>query len=93
MPLDASAGAPLGSPPGEDEGAVLAASCAGCHRDGPSQPDGIPGLGGLSADDIREKLLAYRSGELRGSLMNRLARGYTESQIRQLADALGKAAE
>jgi cytochrome c553 len=78
---------------GDDAGAVLAASCAGCHRDEPAPPRGIPSLAGLSAAEISEKLLAYRSGELEGTLMNRLALGYTDTQIRQLAAALGTSAE
>ena len=70
-------------------GELLAATCAGCLRDGPSGPRGIPSLSGLSASEIAGKLSAYRSGELQGTLMNRLARGYSEAEIRLLADALG----
>ena len=73
----------------EDAGGLLAASCAGCHRDEPAEAGGIPSLAGLSTGEIADKLLGYRSGELQGSLMNRIARGYTETQIRQLAVALG----
>ncbi len=74
-------------------GALLAATCAGCHRDEPSDPRGIPSLSGLSAAEIAGKLSAYRSGELQGTLMNRLARGYSEAEIRLLAVALGKPAD
>jgi len=77
----------------EEEGARLASVCAGCHRATADDSDGIPVLHGLTADAIADKLIAYRSGELQGTLMNRLARGYTEAEIRMLARALGAAAE
>ncbi len=78
-----------GTADAELEGRVLAASCGGCHRDGPARAEGIPGLDGLSADEIAAKLQAYRSGELPGTLMNRLAAGYTDDEIALLAATLG----
>jgi sulfide dehydrogenase cytochrome subunit len=71
------------------EAAVLAATCSGCHRAAPAQDDGIPSLTGLTADEIGARLLAYKRGEKQGTLMNRLARGYSDAQIAMLADALG----
>lgn len=86
----ALAAGPRAAGPRDDEAAaVLAASCAGCHRDTATEPGGIPDLRGLSAGDIAGKLEAYRRGDLQGTLMNRLARGYTEAEIRQLAAVLG----
>ena len=75
--------------PMDDAGAVLAAPCAGCHRAAPAQPGGIPSLTGQSAEEIGTTLRAYRSGELQGTLMNRLARGYSDLEIERLAKALG----
>jgi sulfide dehydrogenase cytochrome subunit len=80
--------------PGRDtalEAAVLAAPCSGCHRAAPADDDGIPSLTGLTADEIGARLLAYKRGEKQGTLMNRLARGYSDAQIAMLADALGTA--
>ena len=79
--------------PGDSAGAVLAMSCSGCHGAAAAGARGIPSLAGLSADEIADKLEAYRSGEAQGTLMNRLARGYTKDEIRQLAEALGSTAE
>jgi len=73
--------------------AVLAATCSGCHRDSPAAADGIPGLNGQTAAEIADKLRAYRQGTLQGTLMNRLARGYTDAEIERLAAALGEAAQ
>ena len=80
---DTSAGATV------NDGDVLAAPCAGCHREEAAGSGAIPSLRGLSADEIADKLHAYRDGELEGTVMNRLARGYSEAEIRRLADTLG----
>ena len=79
--------------PGDDRGALLAATCRGCHHDGPTTEGAIPGFEGLGADQIVQKLSAYRSGELDATLMNRIARGYTENEIRLLGDSLGSSSE
>lgn len=83
-----SAAAPVYRDP--DEGTLLAAPCAGCHRKASDSKAGIPVLSDLTPEELASKLLAYRSGELEGTLMNRLARGYSEAEIRLLADALGR---
>jgi sulfide dehydrogenase cytochrome subunit len=73
--------APLGST------AALAVSCSGCHREGGRA---IVSLEGLSADDIEARFLMYRSSTVGDSAMHRMARGYTEEQIRLIADYLGR---
>jgi sulfide dehydrogenase cytochrome subunit len=87
----AAAGSQAPEPAAGTDASLLAAVCAGCHRSDATDAAGIPGLQGLTAAEIADKLIAYRSGELQGTLMNRLARGYTEDEIRLLADALGRA--
>ena len=72
--------APLGS------AAALAASCSGCHGEG---GQAIVSLADLSVDDIEARFLMYRSSTAGGSSMHRMARGYTEEQIRLIADYLG----
>ena len=74
-------------------GAVLAATCSGCHRATPTEADGIPSLTGLTADEIAARLLAYKRGEAQGTLMPRLARGYSDAQIALLAATLGAPSE
>ena len=73
--------APLGS------AAALAVSCSGCHGEGGRA---IVSLEGLSADDIEARFLMYRSSTVGDSAMHRMARGYTEEQIRLIADYLGR---
>ncbi len=76
--------------------ALLTASCSGCHaKDLPN--DDFPQIYGRPASEIREAMLAYRSDELSGTVMNRIAKGYSESEIdamaRYLADDAGAPSE
>jgi len=73
--------APLGST------AALVVSCSGCHGEGGRA---IVSLEGLSANDIEARFLMYRRTTVGGSSMHRMARGYTEEQIRLIADYLGR---
>ncbi|MEL7043831.1 MAG: sulfide dehydrogenase [Pseudomonadota bacterium] len=92
LPSGASLGADSPDEVAVGTGALLASTCSGCHREEVGEPDGIPSLSGQSVSEIARKLAAYRSGELQGTLMNRLARGYSEGEIKLLAEALGTAA-
>ncbi len=65
----------------------LAASCAQCHgTDGRAAADSaVPGLAGMPAAEFIEQIHAFRSGARPSTVMQQLARGYSEAQIRQLA--------
>lgn len=66
---------------------VLAASCSGCHGD---NGDTLPRLNDKASAEIEAALLAFKSGARTGTLMNRLARGFTDDEIKMLARELGK---
>ena len=68
--------------------ALLSASCTGCHTTQPDSDHAIPNLDGYSADDIRTALVAFRTDD-NATVMNRIARGYTDSDIDQIASYLG----
>ena len=71
--------------------ALLAASCSGCHAK--SLPnDDFPQIYGRPASEIREAMLAYRSDEVSGTVMNRIAKGYSEAEIDAMAQYLAKQA-
>jgi cytochrome c553 len=65
--------------------AILAASCAICHGPGGHSPGAIPPLAGLDAQAMTDKLLAFRSGAAEATVMNRIAKGYTEAEIAALS--------
>ncbi len=62
--------------------ASLAASCSGCHA---GQSKGIPSLDDLDAAAIADTLLTYKTDEAGTTVMHRLARGYTQQEIDQIA--------
>ncbi len=57
-----------------------ASSCAGCHGGG-----GMPALAGQPAEAITGAMLAYRAGQGSPTVMDRIARGFTEEEIRAIA--------
>lgn len=65
----------------------LAASCAQCHgTDGHALAGAsVPGLAGLPAGYVIEQMSAFKSGARPATVMDQLARGYSDAQIEQLA--------
>jgi len=65
--------------------AVLSASCAGCHGTDGVSPGSIPSLAGKSADFIERALKEFRAGTRPATVMNRHASGYTDEEIKLIA--------
>jgi sulfide dehydrogenase cytochrome subunit len=66
-------------------GAVLTNTCFSCHgTDGKSAGD-MPTIAGKSEDYITQKLKAFKSGELEATVMDRIAKGFTDDEIAALA--------
>lgn len=66
-------------------GQVLANTCFSCHgTDGKSAGE-MPTIAGKSEKFIREKLMAFKSGELKGTVMTRIAKGFSDAEIGELA--------
>jgi sulfide dehydrogenase cytochrome subunit len=81
---------PVSAQDGKDsdmrDGRLLAAACAACHgTDGQSQ-EVMPKLAGMQRDYLVEQMQAFRSGTRKATVMHQLSRGYSEQQIRLLAD-------
>jgi len=66
------------SPPG-------AAACLGCHT---VAADGspVPPLGNFTAEQIVTAMQAFRSGTRPATVMNRIARGFSDEEIKAIAD-------
>ena len=70
---------------------MLANTCAGCHGfDGVSQGPATPTIAGMSAEYITEVLKAYKSGDTSSTIMGRIAKGYTDDEIKQIAEVFAK---
>ena len=68
------------------EAALLASVCSGCHAAGGQV---LVDLSSYSAAALAERLLAYQQQRDGPSAMHRMARGYTERELRLIAEHLG----
>jgi len=65
----------------------LAATCASCHgTDGHSATKEVASLAGLQKDYIVAQMKAFRDGTRPATIMNQLAKGYSDAQIELVAD-------
>ncbi len=70
---------------------LMAASCAACHgTNGHSQSEQMPSIAGLEADYFVERMLAFKAGEADSTVMHHHATGYSEAEIRELAEFFAK---
>jgi len=61
---------------------TLAMACSGCHSDGQV---GMAKISGLTQDALRESLLTYKAETDGTTVMHRLARGYSDQDIADIA--------
>ncbi|WP_426994169.1 c-type cytochrome [Methylomonas sp. CM2] len=68
---------------------AIAANCTICHarKDGDV---GMPALADLSAEKLRQSLLDFKYDRKTATLMNRIAKGYSDTELAVVADYLGK---
>lgn len=70
---------------------MLADTCAGCHgTDGASMGPATPNIAGLSETYFTDTMLAFKSGDRASTIMGRLAKGYTEEEIKLMAGYFAK---
>lgn len=68
----------------------LVFTCYTCHGPEGQSPGDIPTLDTLSADEIRNKLLDYRQDAEPATIMNRIAKGYSDQEISRIAEYLAE---
>ena len=66
-----------------------AAACSGCHGVG-AAGTAVPPLQGLAPDDIVAAMQAFRSGQRAATVMDRIARGFTDEETRAIAAWIGR---
>jgi sulfide dehydrogenase cytochrome subunit len=65
---------------------MLANTCAGCHgTDGASAGPASPTIAGLSEEYFIETMKGFADGEIPATIMNRIAKGYSDAEIEQMA--------
>ena len=67
-------------------GIMLSNSCAACHGTDGKSPGSIPSIHGKSADYIVQALTDFREGNRPATVMGRHASGYTDEEIRLIAE-------
>lgn len=86
LPLAALLGASLALPAGAAGLPPLAAlSCGGCHGVGSTGSASVAGIAGRPAEEIVAALHAFRADQKPATIMNRIARGYSDDEIAAIA--------
>ncbi|MBY0612597.1 MAG: cytochrome C [Beijerinckiaceae bacterium] len=65
-----------------------AESCGGCHSTHGGAGAPMPSLHGLKAADITAAMLDYRSDRRQPTIMNRIAKGFSEDEIKAISNWL-----
>ena len=65
---------------------ALALSCAACHGTDGKSPGAIPTIDGRSVKEMKDALTGFKNGTRAGTVMPRLAKGYTDQEIDVLAE-------
>jgi cytochrome c553 len=74
----APAAAQTAAPPG-------AAACSGCHAPASRAGMAIPPLRGRAPDEIATAMRAFRTGERPATVMDRIAKGFSDDEVRTIA--------
>ena len=61
-----------------------AASCSGCHSAG-ATASAVPRLYGRAAGDIVTAMAGFRDGSLPATVMTRIAKGFSDDELRAIA--------
>ena len=69
---------------------MLASPCAGCHGPDGISPGSIPSLSGKDPKYISMLMKAFKNDSQKASVMNRIAKGYTDEEIELIAQAFKK---
>jgi sulfide dehydrogenase cytochrome subunit len=77
----------------ERRGEALADACTSCHGIGGRSHGYIPSLNTASKDALVRDLKAYRAQIKPASIMNRIARAYSDADIDALADYFSSGAK
>lgn len=64
---------------------VLAGPCVNCHGVDGRGAGAIPSIAGKPAEALLQSLKEFKSGSRQATVMDRLAKGYSDEQLRSLA--------
>lgn len=67
------------------DGATLANACTSCHGVEGRSRTAIPAIAGMEAAAMGAAMAAFKSDQRGGTIMGRIAKGYSDDQIAQIA--------
>ena len=62
-----------------------AAACSGCHAVNAAAETPVPKIHGRKADQIVADMAAFRAGSKPGTIMGRIAKGFTDDEVKPIA--------
>ncbi|WP_065756653.1 c-type cytochrome [Bradyrhizobium paxllaeri] len=62
-----------------------AASCSGCHSSTAAAASPVTRLYGRDANEIVTAMTGFRDGSVPSTVMNRIAKGFTDDELRAIA--------
>jgi sulfide dehydrogenase cytochrome subunit len=66
-----------------------AQSCLSCHNTR-ADAGALPSLANQDSSTIANMMAEFRSGQRHGTIMNRIAKGYSDADIKALADEIAR---
>ena len=69
---------------------ALTFNCFTCHGTDGRSPNAVPTLNGKSADYLLRRMLGFKRGEGDPTIMNRIAKGYTDEEIGRITAYIAK---
>ena len=67
-----------------------ALACSGCHPAAPGLASPVPRLIGLASAEIVLAMLEFRAGKRSGTIMERIAKGFSDDEIQAIAEWYAK---
>lgn len=78
----------LALPAQAQSGQAMAQTCYVCHGPGAKGAGPIVGLVGLPKDHVVRQMADFKADKRPGTIMNRIAKGYTDEQLALIAEYL-----
>ena len=66
-----------------------ATSCTGCHATARTVDTSVPRLIGRNPADLVALMQGFKSGQRPGTVMDRLAKGFTDDELKAIAEWFG----
>lgn len=70
-------------------GEMVGVTCAGCHGTDGVSAGAAPSLKGVDAAYLTSAMMDFKTDKRPASIMNRIAKGYTDDQIKAVANYFG----